>query len=642
MTKRYAILLLIILPLALLALRNRFFASEIALIPRNILFGNPVKASPSLSPDGKQIAFLAPLDQNDEKAILNIWIQTLGKNDGRPLTTETERSITTFFWANDGSQILFLKDTKGDENWKLFGISLETKEVTNYTPFEKVQTRIIPHGNRETSKILLGLNKDKPEVHDVYMLDLSTKELTFVCKNPGNIIQWIADRNLTIRAALADLEDGSRVVLLKNGKNWRTIRTYAPEDNNHAVGILAFSTKHNLLYLSECKDYDTAGLVSYNILTDEVSVIAQDPENDLTGVFKHPDSEEIEAVVFEKAKDETRILKPGGVAERIVNALAPYGSDRFIISYDKKLTQCIITITKDISPATYYLYNDKTGTVTELFKARPALKEELLTPMEPISFKSRDGLTIHGYLTCPKNASRSNLPLVLYVHGGPHARDSWGFNSSAQWLANRGYAVLQVNYRGSLGYGKKFVLASQKEWGGKMHDDLIDAVNWAVKLGIADPKKVAIFGGSYGGYAALCGAAFTPDVFCCAIDLVGISNLQTFLKSIPPYWKLYANTLNRMVGNPDTEAEFLKSRSPLFKADAIKCPMLIGQGAHDPRVPQAEAEQIVEALKKHNVEHEYLLFPDEGHGFANAHNRVTFYAATEKFLARHLGGRCEA
>lgn len=643
MNKRYGILLLIILPLALLAIRNHLLSQTVPLIPRKLIFGNPERVSPSLSPDGTQLAYLAPLDTSDEKAVLNIWIQTLGKNDAKPLTAETERSLGSYFWSSDGTQILFLKDTKGDENWRLYGITLATKEITNYTPFEKVQTRIIHHNNKESSVILLGLNKDNPELHDAYALDLKTNKLTLLCKNPGGVIQWVPDRNLTIRAALKEKEDGSKEVLYRKDEKspWNVVRTYSIDDNNHLCYIRGFSDKHRCIYIGECTDHDTTRLVAYNIDTEEITVLAQDATYDLISYFVHPDNEDVELVSFEKAKEEYVILKPDSISARVIKAFSRFDGNIHILSWSKNLDRCIIGIERDICSATYYLYDDATGAITELFKARPHLKNEYLALMEPISLKSRDGLTLEGYLTYPKNSTRSKLPLVLVVHGGPQARDSWGYNPQVQWLANRGYAVLQINYRGSLGYGKKFVLACEREWGGKMHDDLIDTVNWAIDKGIADPKKIAIYGGSYGGYAALCGAALTPDVFCCAVDLVGISNLLTFSKSIPPYWKVYLAKIYKMIGNPETETEFLKSRSPFFKADAIKCPLLIAQGAHDPRVAQAESEQIVEALKKRGIEHEYLLFPDEGHGFANAHNKLKFFAAAEKFLARHLGGRCE-
>ncbi len=643
MNKRYGILLFIIAPLAVLALRNHLRTPVIPLIPRSVLFGNPEKVGPSLSPDGTQLAYLAPLTPSQEKAVLNIWVQTLGKNDAHPITNETERSLGSYFWSNDGSEILFLKDSQGDENWRLYGIKLKTQEITNYTPFEQVQTRIIPHKNRETSIILLGLNKDNAESHDVYALDLTTKKLSLVCKNPGKVVQWVADRELTIRAALQELEDGSRAALYRKDaqSNWETVRTYAPEDNNDLCAIQGFSAQHNLLYLTECKGSNTIRFVTYNCTTQEIKCIGEDAEYDVASASIHPETDEIEAIICEKAKVEYRILNQGGLTDRILKAFSSYAGDVHFLSRDKALVHWIIGITSDISAVTYYLYNDKTGEITKLFKARPDLKEEFLAPTEPVSFKSRDGLTLHGYLTYPKNRTSSQVPLVLYVHGGPWYRDSWGYDGTVQWLANRGYAVLQVNFRGSLGYGKKFVNAANKEWGAKMHDDLIDAVNWAIASGIANRKKIAIYGGSYGGYAALCGAAFTPDTFCCAVDIVGPSNLITLIQSFPPYWKAFMKRAYQRIGNPETEAEFLKSRSPLFKADAIKCPLLIAQGAKDPRVTVAESDQIVEALKKHGIQHEYLLFPDEGHGFVNAHNKLKFYAAAEKFLAKHLGGRCE-
>jgi dipeptidyl aminopeptidase/acylaminoacyl peptidase len=290
----------------------------------------------------------------------------------------------------------------------------------------------------------------------------------------------------------------------------------------------------------------------------------------------------------------------------------------------------------DDGPASYYVYYRNTGKFEFLFVTRPELEKYKLAPMEAVSVKTRDGLTIHGYITFPPDGRRKNLPMVLNVHGGPWARDTWGYDPEAQWMASRGFICLQMNYRGSSGYGKKFLNAANREWGGKMHDDLIDAVNWAADKGYADPKRVAIFGGSYGGYAALVGATFTPKQFRCAVDIVGPSNLLTFIRSIPPYWSVFLKEFHERVGNPDTEEAFLKSRSPLFHVSNIEIPMLIAQGANDPRVKQAESEQIVAEMKKKGIDHEYMLFPDEGHGFAKPQNRIRFYEACEKFLAKHL------
>jgi dipeptidyl aminopeptidase/acylaminoacyl peptidase len=320
-----------------------------------------------------------------------------------------------------------------------------------------------------------------------------------------------------------------------------------------------------------------------------------------------------------------------------VRALHP--GDPFFTGGDDADETWLVGFTNDAGSVAYFSYHRPSRAGRFLFEARPELAQYQLAPMEPFSFAARDGLVIHGYATFPADAGRTGLPTVLNVHGGPWARDVWGYNPEAQWLANRGYLCIQVNFRGSTGYGKAFVNAGDREWGGRMQDDLTDAVAFAVGQGWADPDRVAIYGGSYGGYAALAGAAFTPDLFRCAVDVVGPSNLKTLIETIPPYWAPMVAQFHRRVGHPDSDAAFLWSRSPLSAAGSIRIPMLIAQGANDPRVKQAESEQIVAALREAGVEHEYLLFPDEGHGFAKPENRLRFYAAADRFLARHLGGR---
>lgn len=641
MQKRIGFISLLIIPVIIIAMKNSWNTAT-PLIPRQILFGNPEKMDPHVSPDGKHIAYLAPLTKNDESEVLNIWIKSIDKNDDRPLTHFTDRSSQSFFWSHDSSQILYIKDNKGDENWRLYGIKLDSREATCYTPFEKTQVRVVDYKKRNNpSLLIIGLNKDNPALHDIYTLDLSTKKIELLCKNPGGAVQWVVDRNCTVRAAIQDSKAGERQVMLYKKGTWHPLRTYSCEDTQNNCLLAGFDEKDDTISMLESKDYTTARLVSISCSTGETTVRAQDPYYDMTEVYSNPDTDEIEAVLCDREKPEWIILQTDSNLAKVIQACKGKGNVS-VLSHDDTETFWTIMIGKDTSTATYYLVNAKNNTIKELFKARPQLPEDALAPMEPIRYKSRDGLTIHAYLTCPKMTGRKQLPLVVYVHGGPYRRDSWGYNNCVQWLANRGYAVLQINYRGSTGFGKDFINAANKEWGGKMHDDLIDGVNWAINAGIADKKKIAIFGGSYGGYAALVGAAFTPDVFCCAVDCVGISNLVTFLKSIPPYWEVFRAQMNRAIGNPDTEEEFLKSRSPYYKADAITIPVLIAQGAHDPRVKQAESEQIVDALKKRNIPHEYLLFPDEGHGFANACNRLKFYATAEAFLARYLGGRCEA
>ena len=373
----------------------------------------------------------------------------------------------------------------------------------------------------------------------------------------------------------------------------------------------------------------------------DITVIAEDPQYDVGNVIVHPDTHDVQAVAFNKDRNEWLVLDES-IKKDFDNIGDIHRGDFFIISRDDADTTWVVAFTVDNGPVPFYAYDRKSQKATFLFDNQPELNKYTLATIEPISFTSRDGLTIHGYLTLPQGEQKTNLPMVLNVHGGPWGRDAWGYRPDAQWFANRGYACLQVNFRGSTGYGKDFVNAGDREWGRNMHNDLVDAVQWAIDKGIADPKKVAIFGGSYGGYAALVGATFTPDLFCCAVDIVGPSNLNTLIRTIPPYWSTFLATFHKRVGNPDTEEEFLNSRSPLFKADQIKIPILIGQGANDPRVKQAESEQIVEAMKSKGIDYEYMLFPDEGHGFAKPENRLKFYAAAEKFLAKHLGGRYEA
>jgi dipeptidyl aminopeptidase/acylaminoacyl peptidase len=377
-----------------------------------------------------------------------------------------------------------------------------------------------------------------------------------------------------------------------------------------------------------------------DIASGKSEVIAADPQYDVSGALVHPDTYEIQAVSFTKDRTEWTVLDKS-ISKDFKGISKLARGDFGVSSRDDADRTWLVTFTTDNGPVTYWAWDRKAGKGIKLFSARPELEKYTLSTMEPISFTARDGLIVHGYLTLPPDAKLKNLPLVLNVHGGPWYRDSWGYDGEAQWLANRGYAVLQVNFRGSTGYGKDFLNAGDREWGGKMHNDLVDAIDWAIKKGIADPKKVAIYGGSYGGYAALVGAAFTPDLFCCAVDIVGPSNLITFLNSVPPYWATLQATFHKRIGHPENDAEFLKSRSPLFKVDQIRIPMLIAQGANDPRVKQAESEQVVEAMKQKGINVEYMLFPDEGHGFAKPENRLKFYGAAEKFLAQYLGGRYE-
>jgi dipeptidyl aminopeptidase/acylaminoacyl peptidase len=418
--------------------------------------------------------------------------------------------------------------------------------------------------------------------------------------------------------------------------DWRELLRWGPEDSLNS-GPVGFSENGARMFLKDSREANAARLVSLDLPTANVEILAEDPDYDVSNVLVHPDTGEVQAAAFTRARTEWVVLDEA-VREDFAAIAKLHPGDLAVVSRDQADDNWLVAFTADDDPVSYYGYNRAEKRGTHLFDDRPELKEYTLAPMNPISFKARDGLEIHGYLTTPLAVGQENLPMVLNVHGGPWVRDLWGYDPEAQWLANRGYACLQINYRGSTGYGKRFLNAGDKEWGAKMHDDLVDAVVWAVEEGIADPERVAIYGGSYGGYAALVGATFTPDLFRCAVDIVGPSNLITLIKSIPPYWKPLIAIFQERVGNPETEEEFLKSRSPLFRVDQIKVPMLIAQGANDPRVKQAESEQIVAAMEEKGIDYEYLLFPDEGHGFAKPKNRLKFYATAERFLAKHLGG----
>ena len=609
------------------------------LIPLPVLFGNPERVSPSISPDGTQLAWIAP-----HEGVLNVWLAPASAQDGadlaaaRVITDDTDRGIRQFGWAHDGRHLLYLQDTGGDENWRLHDVDIQTMERRDLTPFDGVQARLVAMERKLPNEILVGLNRDNPQLHDVYRLDLVTGELTKEVENPG-FIGWVADPQLVVRGGLAPLPDGGFQLMVRDSAeaDWRLLLA-VPAEDSLTTDVVGFSADGQSLLITSSAGAQTARLECLDLATGTSEVLAEDPEADISEVRVHPDTREPQIVVVLKARSEYVVLDPA-VADDVAAIQALHRGDPTFIGADDADDIWLVGFTNDAGAVPYYLYDRSTRSAKFLFEHQPELSKYELATMEPFSFTARDGLTVHGYLTFPPDAERSMLPTVLNVHGGPWARDAWGFKPEAQWLANRGYLCIQVNYRGSTGYGKDFVNAGDREWGAKMQDDLTDAVNHAVSQGWTDAAKVAIYGGSYGGYASLAGATFTPDVYCCAVDIVGPSNLITLIKSVPPYWAPMIAQFHRRVGNPETEEEFLWSRSPLSKADAIRIPLLIAQGANDPRVKQAESEQIVAALEKAGIAHDYMLFPDEGHGFAKPDNRLEFYAEADKFLARYLGGR---
>jgi dipeptidyl aminopeptidase/acylaminoacyl peptidase len=610
------------------------------LIPRSVLFGNPERTSPQISPDGGSLAWIAPRD-----GVLNLWVAPVGDTGAdwtaaRPVTEDTDRGIRSFTWAKDGRHVLYVQDAGGDENWRLYDVDPQSLARRDLTPFEGIHATIIGTSKRRPGEVLVGINADNPQLHDVYRLNLDSGELVKEIENPG-YAGWVADEDLVVRGALAPLPDGSFNVLVRDsgGDDFRHLLTIPAEDAT-STDVVAFSGDGRSLLMISAAGSDTGRLTRVDLATGDETVLAEDPEADVTGVLLHPDTREPLIALILKDRM-TYVVLDESVAADLAAVRALHPGDPSFAGRDNADRTWLIAFNVDAGSVTYFMYDRATRTGQLLFEARPALSGYQLAAMEPFSFAARDGLVVHGYLTFPPGLGRQNLPAVVNVHGGPQTRDTWGYHPEAQWLANRGYLCVQVNYRGSTGYGKSFVAAGDREWGGKMHDDLVDAVGYVVGQGWADPSLVAIYGGSYGGYAALVGAAFTPGVFACAVDIVGPSNLKTLLETIPPYWAPMIAQLYRRVGNPTTDEEFLWSRSPLSRAHDITIPLLIAQGANDPRVKQAESEQIVAALTDAGIEHEYMLFPDEGHGFAKPENRIKFYTAAERFLAKYLGGRYE-
>jgi dipeptidyl aminopeptidase/acylaminoacyl peptidase len=611
-------------------------SGDVELIPRTVLVGNPERMMARLSPDGQRMAYIAPVDD-----VLNVWVKTIGENDDRVVTHDDNRGIFRYFWAHDNKHIMYLQDKDGDENWRLYAVDLSTDEERDLTPYDNVQVRIADVSKHHPNTIIITMNKQDERLHDVYRLELDSGELTLVARNPGNIVGWMTDADFAVRGALATTPTGDTELLIRDDEDasWESIITWAMEDNMTSFPV-GFTKDGGSVYMIDSRNANAGRLVRLDLETMELEIVAEDPIYDVGGVMVHPDTYEILAVHYTKARQEWIVLDDS-VREDFEAIRAIDHGNFSVTSFDHDFDTWSVAFIKDDGPVSFYTYDRNTKEAEFLFVHRPELEEYTLAPMEPIAFTSRDGLTIHGYATFPPGKPKRSLPMVLNVHGGPWARDTWGYHPEAQLFANRGYLCLQVNFRGSEGYGKKFLNAGDKEWGGKMHNDLIDAVNWAIDQGYADPSRIAVYGHSYGGYAALVGATFTPDVFACAVAGMGPSNLITFINSVPPYWTTMLENMYKRIGDPRTEAEFLKERSPLFRVDAIEIPMLIAQGANDVRVKQAESEQIVEAMEAKGIEVEYMLFEDEGHGFAKPENRLRFYGRVEEFLSKQLGGRFE-
>ena len=620
---------------------------QVPLISRAALFGNPERGTCQISPDGRWLAFAAPRD-----GVMNVWMCPRGNlAAARPITNDRKRGITQFSWAYDGVHLLYHQDEGGDENFHLHGVAVESAVVRDLTPRAGARGMLHALSRRHRHEVLISLNARDPRFADLFRLNLDSGEMHLVQHNPG-MAQFITDDDFKVRLAVAPQPDGGWLLLQPEGaadwKPWQRIDA-ADAMTTH---LLHIDADDRTLYALDSRGRDTAALVAFDLTADPpiARTIAEHPRGDIGDLLTHADSHAPLAYAVTLERRELHVLDDS-IRDDVALLDAQGLGEWRLASRTEDDAWWVLRFTSDLNPASYALYDRAARRVTKLYDGYPELAHAPLARMQPATLKSRDGLLLVSYLSLPVHterrgkalASTAPLPLVLLVHGGPWSRDEFGYNPWHQWLANRGYAVLSVNFRASTGFGKAFVNAGDHEWGAKMDDDLCDAVDWAIARGIADPQRVAIMGGSYGGYATLWGLVAHPDRYACGVDIVGPSNLETLLASTPSHWESLLAMLHRRLGNPATAdgRALLQARSPLHRAANIRKPLLIGQGANDQRVKQAEADQMAAAMKANGIPVTYVLYPDEGHGFQRPANRISFNAITEQFLAKYLGGRCE-
>lgn len=600
-------------------------------IPVKDFFRNAEKTAFKISPDGKFLSYTAPVNKR-----MNVFVQELGSDTAIQITFETLRDVSGYFWAND-NRILFIKDTGGDENYKLFGVNKDGSNLIALTDFENVVTQIIDDLEEISNEVIVGLNKRNPQVFDPYRLDIETGTLTLLAENPGNIQEWITDHEGKLR--LATSIDGTKTSLLYRETENDEFKTIITTDFKESLNPLFFTFDNKNIYASTNIGRDKSAIVLFDLeQAKELEEIFSHEEVDVHRLSYSRKRKVLTSISYNTDKQQKHFLDDS--SEKTYQWLEEQlkGYEVAISSVNKNEDVYIIRTYSDKSLGAYYIYKQDANSLKKITEVAPWINENEMADMKPIQYQSRDGLTINGYLTLPKGIEAKNIPVVINPHGGPWHRDSWGYNPEVQLLANRGYAVLQMNFRGSTGYGRKFWEASFKQWGQTMQNDITDGVNWLIEQGIADSSKVAIYGASYGGYASLSGITTTPDLYACAIDYVGVSNLFTFMETIPPYWAPFLDMMHEMVGDPSIETDSLMMRefSPVFQVDKITTPLFIAQGANDPRVNKDESDQMVEALKKRNVDVEYMVKDNEGHGFHNEENKFEFYNAMEQFLEKHL------
>ena len=608
-------------------------SKELTKIPLKDFFKNPEMSFFKLSPDGKHISYMKPWENGNR--MMNVYVRHIESEDEVRITSASKRSLYGYFWLNE-NRIAYIQDEGGDENIHIYAVNIDATNNIDLTPFENIQARITDDLEDNPDFMLVALNKRDPQVHDVYRLNVNSGDMEMIAENPGNISGWVTDNAGKLR--IATTTDGVNTGLLYRENETDQFKSILTTNFKESVSPLSFTFDNKDIYVSSNRGRDKSAIYKFDLKTSKESdLIFEHKEVDVHNLMRSKKRKIITGVSYSTDKRQMHFFDEWreNIQEKLESKLQ--GVEVVISDFSKDEKKAIVVAYSDKSRGTYYYYDIDNDSLKKLASLSPWLNEEDMANMWPVSYKSRDGLTIPGYLTLPINYKKGDkLPVVINPHGGPWARDEWGFNSQVQFLANRGYAVLQMNFRGSVGFGRKFWEISFKQWGKTMQDDITDGVNWLIDEGIADPNRIAIYGASYGGYATLAGLAFTPDIYACGVDYVGVSNIFTLLETLPPYWELGRQMMYEMIGHPETEEEILKEASPLFHVDKIKAPLFVAQGANDQRVKQAESDQIVEALKAKGIDIPYMLKENEGHGFYNEENQFDFYKEMETFLNKHL------